>query len=410
MTGSCRFCAEPLERSFVDLGMSPLSNAFLKPEDLNRMERFYPLHAYLCEECYLVQLEAFESPGEIFGDYAYFSSYSDTWLAHARRFSEQAVKRFGLSGESTVVEVASNDGYLLRFFKAQEIPVLGIEPARNVAQVAIDAGINTVVDFFGVALARRLRQERGLADLLIGNNVFAHVPDLNDFVAGLKEFLKPEGVVTLEFPHLLRLIEQTQFDTIYHEHFSYFSLFTAERILRNHGLRLFDVEELPSHGGSLRVYACHADSSTHRTDSRVAALIDLERQHALDRPEGYDGFAEHVREAKRALLAFLIEVKRAEKRIAGYGAPAKGNTLLNYCGIGTDFIDFTVDRSPYKQGLYLPGSRIPIHAPEAVRQAKPDYLLILAWNIREEIMATMSYIHDWGGRFVIPIPRLEVLP
>ena len=409
MAAACRFCATPLEHDFVDLGMSPLSNAFLEADELNRMERFYPLRAYVCGECFLVQLEEFESPDEIFRDYVYFSSYSDSWLAHAREFAARATDRFGLDARSLVVEIASNDGYLLQYFKERGIPALGIEPAGNVAQVAIDAGIDTVMEFFGAALARRIRDERQSCDLLVGNNVLAHVPDLNDFVAGLKLLLADDGVLSMEFPHLLQLVEHTQFDTIYHEHFSYFSLLAVQRIFRHHGLEIFDVEELPSHGGSLRIYAQHPDGACPHRDS-VERLLAKERDAGLDRLEIYRHFSERVHEVKRDLLEFLIEARRAGHRVVGYGAPAKGNTLLNFCGVGTDFIEYTVDRSPHKQGRFLPGTHIPVHSPERIAQTKPDYVLILPWNLQDEIMEQMTHIRGWGGRFVVPVPRLAVLP
>jgi SAM-dependent methyltransferase len=406
---ACRFCATALEHSFVDLGMSPLSNAFIGAGELNRMERFYPLHAYVCGECFLVQLEEFESPDEIFRDYSYFSSYSDSWLAHARELAAATTDRFALDKKSLVVEIASNDGYLLQYFKEQGIPVLGVEPARNVAQVAIDAGIDTLTEFFGVALARRLRDERRRCDLLVGNNVLAHVPDLNDFVAGLGILLADDGVLSMEFPHLLQLVEHTQFDTIYHEHFSYFSLLAVQRIFGHHDLEIFDVEELSSHGGSLRVYAQHAHGEHPHSDS-VGRLLAKERGAGLDRLETYAQFSEQVFEVKRALLEFLIEARRGGKQVVGYGAPAKGNTLLNFCGIGTDFIEYTVDRSPHKQGRFLPGTHIPIHAPERIAQTEPDYVLILPWNLQDEILEQMAHVRGWGGRFVVPIPRLTVLP
>ena len=409
MAAVCRFCATPLEHDFVDLGMSPLSNAFLETGDLNRMERFFPLHAYVCGECFLVQIEEFESPDAIFRDYVYFSSYSDSWLAHAREFAARATDRFGLGTASLVVEIASNDGYLLQYFKERGIPALGIEPAGNVAQVAMDAGIDTVMEFFGVALARRLRAERQGCDLLVGNNVLAHVPDLNDFVAGLEILLADDGVLSMEFPHLLQLVAHTQFDTIYHEHFSYFSMLAVRRIFRHHGLEIFDVEELPSHGGSLRIYAQHPDGNYPHRDS-VERLLAKEREAGLDRLAIYRHFSERVHEVKRDLLEFLIEARRAGHRVVGYGAPAKGNTLLNFCGVGTDFIDYTVDRNPHKQGRFLPGTHIPVHPPERIAQTKPDYVLILPWNLQDEIVEQMTHIRSWGGRFVVPIPRLAVLP
>jgi SAM-dependent methyltransferase len=406
---ACRACGAPLRDSFCDLGASPLSNAFLEAPQLARMEPFYPLHAYVCAQCFLVQLPAGESPERLFGDYAYFSSYSDSWLAHAERYADLVVKRFGFGAQSQVVEIASNDGYLLQYFRAHGIPVLGIEPAANVAGVAREKGIPTRVSFFGAALARELVQEGLAADLLLGNNVLAHVPDLKDFVAGLKIALKPRGVITMEFPHLLQLMQHNQFDTIYHEHFSYFSLATAEAIFASQGLTLFDVEELPTHGGSLRIYARHAGDDSRAVGPAVAELKAREAAAGLGSLAPYAAFAEQVRETKRALLDFLIAAKREGKSVAGYGAPAKGNTLLNYCGIREDFIDYTVDRSPHKQGRYLPGTRIPIHAPEKLRETRPDYVLILPWNLKDEIVAQMAHIREWGGRFVVPIPRVEVL-
>jgi SAM-dependent methyltransferase len=401
---SCRFCGHTLEHTFCDLGMSPLSNSYVPLARARAMEPYYPLHAWVCDRCWLVQLEAFESPQEIFGDYAYFSSYSDTWLEHARRYSAAMVPRLGLGPASQVVEIASNDGYLLQYFHAAGIPVLGIEPAANVAEAARARGVATRVEFFGERLGRQLADEGLAADLLIGNNVFAHVPDINDFAAGFAPALKADGVLTLEFPHLLRLIAERQFDTIYHEHFSYLSLGTAQRVLERHGLRVFDVDELPTHGGSLRLYACRRESSRWACTPAVEAVLGREAAAGLDHLETYTAFDEAVKSTKREILSFLIEAKRAGKRICGYGAPAKGNTLLNYCGIGTDFIDFTVDRNPAKQGTLLPGSRIPVRAPEAIAEARPDLVLILPWNLRDEIAAQMAHIREWGGRFVVPIP------
>lgn len=389
--------------------MTPLSNAYVAADALQRRESFYPLHAYVCGACFLVQLDEFESPQHIFGDYAYFSSYSDSWLAHARAYAEAMVRRFRLEASSQVVEIASNDGYLLQYFKERKIPVLGIEPAANVAEVARRNGIPTRVQFFGVATARELAQEGLQADLLLGNNVLAHVPDINDFVAGMKSALKPDGVITMEFPHLLRLMQGNQFDTIYHEHFSYLSLTTVNRVFAAHGLVLFDVEELTTHGGSLRIFARHAEASAIAVRPAVAQLMAREAAAGLTTLAAYAAFAEQVRETKRALLEFLITAKRQGKRVAGYGAPAKGNTLLNYCGIRGDFLDYTVDRSPHKQGRYLPGTHIPIHAPDKLRETRPDYVLILPWNLKDEIVGQMAHIREWGGRFVVPIPRVEVL-
>lgn len=372
------------------------------------MEPFYPLHVWVCDVCFLVQLEAVVGPEDLFGtgDYAYFSSYSDSWLAHARTYTEKMIGRFGFDRRSRVVEIASNDGYLLQYFRERGVPVLGIDPASNCAAAARDKGIETEVAFFGRETARRVAAERGAADLLLGNNVLAHVPDLNDFVAGLKILLAPQGVVTMEFPHLMRLVEGNQFDTIYHEHYSYLGFGTVEQVFAHHGLILFDVEELPSHGGSLRIYARHAELSV---EPAVHALRAREEAAGMRRLEYYTGFAEQVHETKRGLLEFLIGARRARRRVAGYGAPGKGNTLLNYCGVRTDFVDYTVDRSPHKQGNYLPGSRIPIFAPERILETRPDYVLILPWNLQDEIMDQMAGIRSWGGRFVVPIPKLQVL-
>jgi len=405
---SCRFCGAPLTRTFVDLGMSPLCESYLSAGQLNQGEVFYPLHVYVCGGCWLVQLQEFVSVESIFNEYAYFSSYSDSWLAHAKKYTDQMIERFGLDRNSNVVELASNDGYLLQYFVAHRIPVLGIEPAANVADVALKRNIPTLVKFFNRELASELAAEGKRADLLLGNNVLAQVPDLNSFVAGMEILLSDRGVITLEFPHLLRLMEETQFDTIYHEHFSYFSLITAEAILLAHGLRVFDVDELSTHGGSLRIYACHSADDSKPTSPRVRELRAREDAYGMTRLECYDSFGGRVRETKRALLEFLIEAKRKRKTIVGYGAPGKGNTLLNYCGIRTDFLDYTVDRNPYKQGKFLPGTHIPIDSPERVRYTKPDYLLILPWNLKDEIMRQNAYIRDWGGQFVVPIPGVRV--
>jgi 2-polyprenyl-3-methyl-5-hydroxy-6-metoxy-1,4-benzoquinol methylase len=389
--------------------MSPLSNAYLSAESLHKMEPFYPLNAFVCEKCFLVQLPEFESPQNIFSDYAYFSSYSDSWLAHAKKFTDEMVTRFQFDISSQVIEIASNDGYLLQYFKEKKIPVLGIEPAANVAETASQKGIPTRVSFFGTETAQELVREGLQADLLIGNNVLAHVPDINDFVSGLKIVLKPRGIITMEFPHLLRLIKENQFDTIYHEHFSYFSFLTVIKIFNNYGLVIFDVEELPTHGGSLRIYACHAENPAKEDNIRIQEIKNKEKVAGLTSLTAYRHFAEQVRETKRSLLEFLISVKRSGKNIAGYGAPAKGNTLLNYCGIRQDFIDYTVDRNPHKQGLYLPGTHIPVFAPAKLTETKPDYVLILPWNIKKEIMDQIGHIRKWGGKFVIPIPLVEVV-
>jgi 2-polyprenyl-3-methyl-5-hydroxy-6-metoxy-1,4-benzoquinol methylase len=404
----CRFSGIALRHIFADLGMSPLANSYLHPEQLNRAENFYPLRAYVSEDNFLVQLEEFETPEHIFSDYAYFSSFSESWLRHAKDYVEMMVQRFGFNKASQVVEIASNDGYLLQYFKERDIPVLGIEPAANVAEAAEKKGITSLVKFFGVKTAQELVASGTQADLLLGNNVLAHVPNLNDFVAGIKIALKRGGVVTMEFPHLLQLIRQNQFDTIYHEHFSYFSFLTVERIFAKHGIVLFDVEELPTHGGSLRIFGRHAEAKEPVVGARVAGLKEKELAAGFDKIETYLGFGERVKETKRKLLEFFIEAKRAGKSIVGYGAPAKGNTLLNYCGVGRDFIDYTVDRSPHKQGLALPGTHIPILAPEKIRETKPDYLFILPWNLCEEIMEQMAWIREWGGQFVIPIPEITI--
>jgi 2-polyprenyl-3-methyl-5-hydroxy-6-metoxy-1,4-benzoquinol methylase len=408
VTPACRFCAAPLTHRFADLGQSPLSNRYLRADQLAEMEPFYPLTVYVCAECYLVQLPPVATPEHIFADYAYFSSYSDTWLAHARRYCETMIDRFDLGSGTPVVEIASNDGYLLQYFLAAGVPVLGVEPAANVAAVAREKGITTIVRFFGAGTARELVAEGRGARLLLGNNVLAHVPDLNDFVEGLRILLLPDGVITMEFPHLVRLMQSNQFDTIYHEHFSYFSLLTARRVFAAHHLTIVDVEELPTHGGSLRIYARHA-AEGHGTNAAVARMEALERAYGLERLDTYARFSEEVRETKRCLLAFLIAAKNAGQTVAAYGAPAKGNTLLNYCGIRTDFVDYTVDRSPHKQGLFLPGTHIPIHAPERLRVTRPDYVIILPWNLKEEIIAQMAEVREWGGKFVVPIPRVEII-
>jgi SAM-dependent methyltransferase len=407
--GLCRFCGTALEHTFCDLGMAPLSNAFLSADQLHQMEPFYPLHAYVCSKCFLVQLLEFQSPEHIFAsDYAYFSSYSDTWLEHARAYTEQMVDRFRFGPKSQVIEIASNDGYLLQYFQRKGIPVLGIEPARNVADAALAQGIPTLTRFFGVETARDLAAQGVRADLLLGNNVLAHVPDLNDFVGGMKLILKPAGVLTMEFPHLQHLIEDVQFDTIYHEHFSYFSFLSVQRVFTHHGIELFDVEEIPTHGGSLRVYGRHAGQAGEPA-RRVAELAARERRLGLDNLDTYRAFPGRVQQAKRRLLEFLISVRETGKSVAGYGAPAKGNTLLNYCGIRTDLLDYTVDRSPHKQGRFLPGTHIPVFHPDRIRETRPDYVLILPWNLKDEVMLQMAYVRRWGARFVIPIPKVQVL-
>jgi len=407
---NCRFCQTPLSKTFVDLGMSPISNAFLKSKQLDRAEKFYPLHTYVCDNCFLVQLEEFETPEQIFSnDYAYFSSYSESWLNHCQSYTELMIDKFGLNDNSQVIELASNDGYLLQYFQQREVPVLGIEPATNVAKVAEEKGIPTLVKFFGVETARFLENQGKQADLLIGNNVLAHVPDINDFVGGMKIALKQSGILTMEFPHLLQLLECNQFDTIYHEHFSYFSFLTVDKIFASHGLILFDVEEIPTHGGSLRIYGKHDTNSNYEVTNRLTNLKNKEIKAQLDRIDTYLGFGEQVKETKRKLLQFLIDVKSQGKTIVGYGAPAKGNTLLNYCGIRTDFLDYTVDRSPHKQGLFLPGTHIPVYHPDKIKETRPDYVMILPWNIKDEIIEQMAHIREWGGQFLIPIPQVEVV-
>jgi SAM-dependent methyltransferase len=407
-TKVCRFCGAGLQRTFVDLGMSPLCETYPSAADLNRGEVYYPLHVYVCDECFLVQLEEYESAESIFSDYAYFSSYSDSWLKHADTYCEKMMTRIGLNEQSFVVEVASNDGYLLQYFVKRDVPVLGIEPASNVAKVAVEKGVPTLVRFFGTQLAEELAAEGRCADLVLGNNVLAQVPDLNDFVEGLKILLKPDGVLTLEFPHLLRLIQRNEFDTIYHEHFSYFSMISTLRILAAHGLKVFDVEELLSHGGSLRVYACRAENQTRDIEPRVRELIAEEERAGLASVEGYDSFARQVKQTKLALTGFLLTAAEDGKSVAGYGAPGKSATLLHYCGIGKDLIEYTVDRSQYKQGRFLPGTHIPIYHPSRIRETKPDYVVILPWNLKDEIMEQLQFIREWGGRFVVPIPRVAV--
>jgi SAM-dependent methyltransferase len=406
-TRHCRFCNAGLRQTFVDLGLSPLCETYPAAADFNRGEKYYPLHVYVCEQCWLVQLEEYESAESIFSDYAYFSSFSDSWLDHCNKYCGAMQSRFGLNQNSFVVEVASNDGYLLQYFVKRDVPVLGIEPAANVAKVAVEKGVPTLVQFFGAKLAQQLAAEGRSADLVLGNNVLAQVPDLNDFVEGLKVLLKPEGVLTLEFPHLLQLMERNEFDTIYHEHFSYFSLLTTIRIMEAHGLRVFDVDELKSHGGSLRVYACR-ESASHKVEPNVAKVLADETRAHLDRIDGYRGFAAQVKETKFALVEFLLRAAREGKKVAGYGAPGKSATLLHYCGIGSDLIEYTVDRSPYKQGRFLPGNHIPIYHPDRIAQTKPDYVVVLPWNLKDEIMRQLQFIREWGGRFVVPIPKVSI--
>ena len=406
---SCRCCGTTLRHMFVDLGMSPLCETYLAADELDQMEPFYPLLVHVCHECLLVQLREYVSPEAIFGEYAYFSSYSDSWLRHARRFVDSATKRFDLDATSLVVEVGSNDGYLLQYLVARGIPVLGIEPAANVAERAIERGVPTRVMFFGREASEELVDEGTRADLIVGNNVLAQVPDLNGFVEGLRILLATHGVITLEVPHLVRLVEGNQFDTIYHEHFSYFSFLAVERILAEHGLTIFDVEVLPSHGGSLRIYACHEGDPSHSVSVRVDRMRAEEGALGLWDLGYYESFSRRVVETKHRLLDLLIDLKLSGLSVAGYGAPGKGNTLLNYCGIRTDFLDYTVDRNPFKQGRFLPGSHIPIAHPDRIAETKPDVVLILPWNLRDEIIAQLGFIRSWGGRFIVPIPEAEVV-
>jgi len=405
---ACRFCGAPVTDVFADLGMSPLANDYLPAERVNAMEPFYPLRALVCANCFLVQLEEFETPEQIFTDYAYFSSYSSSWLEHSHRYAEQMIERLSLDGASHVVEIASNDGYLLQYFRERDISVLGIEPAANVAEVAVAKGIPTIVEFFGEDVARGLAGESA-ADLLLGNNVLAHVPDLNDFVAGMKVLLKPGGVITMEFPHLMRLIEDNQWDTIYHEHFSYFSFLTVSAVFAAHGLRLFDVQELPTHGGSLRVFAAHAEDADKAETDAARELAERERAAGYERLDTYRGYGRRVEQDKRQILSFLIDLKQQGLRVAAYGAPAKGNTLLNYCGVRRDMIEYTCDLNPHKQGHFLPGSHIPIRSPDQLRQDRPDVVLILPWNLKDEIVAQLQFIGEWGGRFAARTPELTLL-
>ena len=404
----CRFCGAALEHTFVDLGASPLAQSFLSHGQLSHMEPFYPLHVYVCARCFLVQLQEFVAPENIFSDYLYFASYSDSWLAHAKAYTDAMAQRFAINDKSLVVEIASNDGYLLQYFVEKKVPVLGVEPAANVAAVATQKGIPSLVKFFSSDTARELVAKGQQADLLLGNNVLAHVPDINNFLAGMKILLKPAGVITMEFPHLMRLMEENQFDTIYHEHFSYFSFLAVEKIFGAHGLTLFDVQELPTHGGSLRIFARHAEDSSKPVGPRVGELRSREKSAGFDQLQTYSRFAEQVKETKRKLLEFLIHAKQSGKKIAAYGAAAKGNTLLNYCGIRADFLDYVVDRSPHKQGRFLPGVRIPIYPLECIRETRPDYLLILPWNLKDEVIKNNAYIREWGGQFVVPIPEVRI--
>jgi hypothetical protein len=406
----CRFCKAELKHVFIDLGHSPASNSFLSKEQLNEPETFFPLKVFTCDKCYLVQVDEYKKSDAIFNNqYVYFSSYSTSWLKHAKSYTELMTKRFGYNDQSLVIEVASNDGYLLQYFHEKKIPVLGIEPTANTAEVAISKGIKSVVDFFGVRLAKQLSAEGIKADLLLGNNVLAHVPDIIDFVGGMKIILKEGGVVTMEFPHLMQLVDNNQFDTIYHEHFSYLSFHTVKKIFSSQGLEMFDVEEIPTHGGSLRIYAKHQEDNSKAIAPSVAGLLQKESAKGLDELSYYDDFQKRAFTVKLDLIDFLSTKKRAGKKVAAYGAAAKGNTLLNYCGIKNDLIDFVVDASPHKQNKYLPASHIPVVNESILKEQQPDYVIILPWNLKNEIMEQLSYIRNWGGAFVIPIPALQIL-
>jgi SAM-dependent methyltransferase len=407
---ACRLCGDPLRDTFVDLGKSPLCESYLSAEQLDQVEHFYPLRVWICSGCLLVQLQAYVPGSEIFTDYAYFSAYSDDWVAHAARYVDLVTERLGLDGRSLVLELASNDGYLLQHFVRKQVPALGVDPAANVAAAARERGVETIVDFFDTRLARRLVAEGRSADLVVANNVLAQVPELNDFVAGIELVLAPHGVVTVEVPHVVRLVEGLQFDTIYHEHYSYFSLTTLVRLFADHGLEIFEVEELPSHGGSLRIYGKRAGDELHRAGPAVDAILAREREGGYDSLAGYRGFGDRAAETKWSLLELLIGLRRDGKRVAGYGAPGKGNTLLNYCGIRTDLLEFTVDRNPYKQGKFLPGTHIPIYAPERIEVERPDCILILPWNLEREITEQLSFVREWGARLIIPIPTPRILP
>ena len=405
---NCRACGSELHKTFVDLGMSPLSNSYVKIEDLAKMEPFYPLHAFVCDKCFLVQLEEFQSPSQIFSDYAYFSSYSQSWLEHSKNYVDMMTSRFAFDSNSFVTEIASNDGYLLQYFVEKEIPVLGVEPAENVAKIAIEKGIRSEVVFWGEESARKLSNKYPKANLILGNNVLAHVPDINDFVKGISVFLADDGIVTIEFPHLLQLIAQSQFDTIYHEHFSYLALVSVDKIFESHNLKLFDVEKLPTHGGSLRIFA-QKSTGTRDETQRLKDLRIEEKEFGLSNLDMYSNFSSKVEAVKFNLLEFLIKAKKEGKVVAGYGAPAKGNTLLNYCGVGTELLPYTVDMSPHKQNKYLPGTRIPVYAPQAIYDKKPDYILILPWNLKHEIVNQMGSVKEWGCKFVIAVPEIEIL-
>ena len=407
---NCNFCKAPLTHLVTDLGMQPLCEERIKPEEINHMEPHFPLKVYVCEKCFLVQVPESVTPDIIYRDYGYYSSYSDTWLEHAKHYVERTIPRFNISKESLVAEIASNDGYLLQYFVAKNIPVIGIDPALKCAEYAEkEKGVRTETKFFGLKTAGYLTERYGKADLIIGNNVLAHVPDINDFVEGMKFFLKPGGIITMEFPHLQRLVEENQFDTIYHEHFSYFSFTTVRNIFKKYEIELFDVDELATHGGSLRIYGHHQDDRTQSVHPRVNELLKREKSLGICTMDFYDSFNEKVKETKRKILEFLIQAKREGKSVVGYGAPGKGNTLLNYCGVRTDFLDYTVDRSPHKQGNYLPGTHIPIYHPDRLKTTKPDYVFILPWNLKDEIISHHKYIYDWGGKFVVPIPEITII-
>ena len=406
---NCRFCNEKLIDTFVDLGITPLSNSFLTQNLLKKKENVFPLHVYVCRNCLLVQLPEFETPENIFRDYAYFSSYSETWLEHVRNYVNYMIDRFGFNKNNLVVEIASNDGYLLKYFVGKGIPVLGIEPAANVAKIAEQNGVPTLVKFFNTKTAFELSQEDKKADLIIGNNVLAHVPNVNDFVDGMKILLKPGGVITMEFPHILKLIQFNQFDTIYHEHFSYLSLFVVQKIFSSHNLTIFDVEEIETHGGSIRIFVKHSKNKSFQIENRVLELLEKEKKFGLNDLAKYIQFAKDVIEAKERIRKFFLATKKDGKKVVCYGAAAKGNTLLNYCQIGTDFIEYIVDKNIHKQGMFLPGSHIPIKDPKEIKKTKPDYVVILPWNLKDEIMKQIQYIREWGGKFVIPIPEVKIL-
>ena len=408
LTLNCRFCNEPLTNIFADLGISPLSNRFLKKEMLGETEKKYPLCVHVCDNCFLVQLSEFETPENIFEDYAYFSSYSITWLQHAENYVNMMIEKFGFNEKNLVIEIASNDGYLLQFFKGKNIPILGVEPAANIAKVAKEKGIPTITKFFGVNTANELREEGKLADLIVGNNVLAHVPNLNDFVKGLKILLEPNGIITMEFPHLLQLIQQNQFDTIYHEHFSYFSFLVVQKIFSSYQLTVFDVDEISTHGGSLRIYARHEENKNYEISKNVKKILQKEIEFGLTDISTYINFQNQINQTKKNIREFFVSAKEAHKKIVGYGAAAKGNTLLNFCELGKDFVEFIVDRSPHKQGLFLPGSHIPVKSVSNLQEVKPDYVVILPWNLKDEIVMQTNYIKNWGGKFVILIPKVQI--